>query len=150
MARLTVNQITASTGGCSALSGLSAPGDPLISLVDAQRLLPRRGDRPAALATIRRWMARGVRVKGGGAVKLQHRRIGGLYYTKPSWIEAFVQVQNPPALEAPGATPLEIHSTDSRKAARIKSILASRGLLGAEQKRAVLGVQSKSRKTRPV
>lgn len=120
--------------------------DALLPLTEASSLLPRRSGREVSLATIRRWAA-----KGQGGARLQVQRVGGRYYTRPSWVEAFIAQCNPPAAELdPGVFRSTVRPIDTRKAAKARQLLAAGGRLGAKEKAQVFDVRSISKASRAV
>lgn len=57
----------------------------LLTLSEAARRVPGR----PSTNCIWRWCRRGVLARGGGRVRLEHRRIGGKIFTAPGWLDEF-------------------------------------------------------------
>lgn len=108
--------------------------DARISLAASARYFPERNGRKVHIKTIRRWVLKGVR----GGRKLQVELVGGRYYTRPSWCEAFIAAGNP--VSEGEREPLIVPRMDARKEAEIKRDLAVRGYYGAKKKREALGL----------
>jgi hypothetical protein len=82
----------------------------MVSLAQAtRRFPPARLDRPVSAATIWRWCPRGVRLPGGGVVRLECVRLPGRWLTSVEAISRFAARQTlamehdpPPAPRSPG------------------------------------------------
>lgn len=100
----------------------AAPGAP-ITLKSATRLpcLLRDG-RPPHVGTLIRWATRGVR-RGGVAVRLGVRRLGGVNVTTAAEVEEFLERLNTPADNADAPTP----SQRERQVRSAEAELASAG-----------------------
>jgi hypothetical protein len=113
--------------------------DPLISLSDAAHHFPKKNGKTMRLLTLRRWVKDGCRGR-----KIQAVIVGGRYFTRQSWVDAFVTpvtTKSPAELgrEAKGG----IVPRDARKAALVKRQLTAKGYYGAEAKNRLLGLPSK-------
>jgi hypothetical protein len=113
--------------------------DPLIPLSEAAHRFPKKNGQTMRMLTLRRWINKGTRGR-----KLQAVIVGGRYFTRQSWIDAFVTpvTTNSPAelgREATGG----IVPRDARKAAKVKRLLTAKGYYGAEAKNRLLGLPSK-------
>jgi hypothetical protein len=82
----------------------------LISLAQAaRRFPPGRLDRPVSASTIWRWCRKGVKVPGGGTLRLECVRVSGRWLTSVEALSRFVARQTPamendppPAPRSPG------------------------------------------------
>jgi hypothetical protein len=62
-----------------------AVANALITLTEAAKITPGR----PSTNCLWRWCRRGVLSRGGGRVRIEHRRIGGKIFTAPDWLEEF-------------------------------------------------------------
>ena len=68
----------------------------LLSLAQAARLFPpARLGRPVSPSTVWRWIRRGVRIEGGGVVRLEAVRLSGRWLTSREAIGRFAAAQTP-------------------------------------------------------
>jgi hypothetical protein len=68
----------------------------LLTFAQAARLFPpARLGRPVNISTIWRWCIKGVRVPGGGVIRLEHIRVGGRTLTSREAIGRFAARQTP-------------------------------------------------------
>jgi hypothetical protein len=81
----------------------------LISLAQAaRRFPPGRLDRPVSASTIWRWCRKGVKLPGGGTLRLECVRVSGRWLTSVEALSRFVARQTPaiendaPAPRSPG------------------------------------------------
>jgi hypothetical protein len=78
----------------------------LISFVQAaRRFPPARLDRPVSASTIWRWCRKGVKVPGGGTLRLECIRVSGRWLTSVEAISRFAARQTPPAENDPPPVP---------------------------------------------
>jgi hypothetical protein len=79
---------------------------PITLAQTAARLPPNRLDRPVTASCVLRWVLSGVRVPGGGRIRLEAVRLGGRWLTSVEALERFAERQTP-GLDAPknGAPP---------------------------------------------
>ena len=89
-------------------------------------------------ATLRRWHARGCKASGG--VRLEGERVGGRWFTRAEWINAFIQACNPSTPESPPTNPQLLSPADLKGAEQARRYLAERGCLGAKAKADALGL----------
>lgn len=73
-----------------------------ISLADARSLLPQKQGKPVSMATLRRWVTRGVR-----GVYLGAFRVGGDWYTTPEDVQRFIQETTQQAMPERQRTPAQ-------------------------------------------
>jgi hypothetical protein len=59
----------------------------------ARKFPPLRSCRPVNPSTILRWIVRGIRLSGGGRVRLEAIRAGGAWVTSQQAIDRFVESQ---------------------------------------------------------
>ena len=70
----------------------------LLALRELPSILPRRRGRRISLATVYRWVGRGVR-RGPERVRLRAQRIGGIYFIDPDDLAQFLaSTESSPAL----------------------------------------------------
>jgi hypothetical protein len=100
----------------------------LLSLPQAaRRFPPYRRDRPVNPSTIWRWIASGVRVPGGGRVRLGAVRLSGRWLTSIEAIERFVAAQTPHPDDA-ASPPPRTECQRRRAAERAGAELERRGI----------------------
>jgi hypothetical protein len=82
----------------------------ILSLSQAARLLPpSRGDRPATLSCLLRWVLHGVRAPSGAQVRLEAIRLGGRWVSSREALQRFAEALTPrltdpaPSPQAPAA-----------------------------------------------
>ena len=74
----------------------------LISLIQAARLLPPgRGNRPATLTCLLRWVRCGVRAPSGELVRLEAVRLGPRWVTSREALQRFAEALTPRIGDAP-------------------------------------------------
>jgi hypothetical protein len=90
------------------MSMIDLGNETTISLAQAAARLPsNRLDRPVTASCVLRWVLTGVKVPGGGRVKLEAVRLGGRWLTSVEALGRFAAAQTPD-LDAPAggsATP---------------------------------------------
>jgi hypothetical protein len=59
----------------------------------ARRFPPHRRDRPVNPSTIWRWVVDGVRLPGGGKLRLEAARVGGRWLTSEQALARFIDAQ---------------------------------------------------------
>lgn len=63
----------------------------LLSLTQASRRFPGRGETTVTPSTLRRWIARGVVDADGRRVRLRGARLGSKWLTSDRWISEFIE-----------------------------------------------------------
>jgi hypothetical protein len=87
---------------------------------ELRMFFPRRGDRHPSVGRIRSWIVNGIR-----GVKLQGRRIGGLWYSSPAAVERWCRELN---FGVPAAT-----RPDPKRADKVRKLLIANGFLDETQ-----------------
>ena len=119
---------------------LCDPND-TIRLSDAADLLPHRSGKPVHYNTIRRWVAKGVRGPNGSRIRLQARKVGGVWYTSKTWLAEFEEA----CTQFSGMEPEQKTQPARKRTAFEKKMtqraLIMRGVYGAKAKKALLDLQ---------
>lgn len=106
---------------------------------EARSLFPKKNGRLIHIHTIRRWIAKGVKVNGV-RVRLKSERVGARITTRPEWVREFIRACNGKRME-----PDTIHqrSISDREAERF---LIAEGVYGRKAQRQMLGRKVSARR----
>jgi hypothetical protein len=121
---------------------MDGTNDALITLTAAKRYLAEKHGLSVSRPTLKRWAKSGVR-----GVRLEHRVIGDWYYTRRSWVDAFVLAKKAPAelASSTGFVPVDLSASHDAR-----NQLRKRGLIGEQKRESLPRVRSACEGSRPV
>jgi hypothetical protein len=94
----------------------------------AARLPPNRLHRPVTASCVLRWVLSGVKVPGGGRMKLEAVRLGGRWLTSVEALERFAARQTPGLDAATNGAPPRPPASRQRASERAEKELAKIGI----------------------
>ncbi len=93
----------------------------LLAIRELPAILPKRQGRRIALATVYRWVQRGVR-RGPSRVKLPAVRVGGLLFVDPEDLEGFLRIADSPVNSGTGSVPFTVRAARARAERRAEEL----------------------------